>query len=669
MSGYLKTVFRGFPLFAGAFLWAWLGPSGAWALYPMQSFQDLVAGNGTSGYADGPFYSALFHAPQGLAFNDDGTQLYVCDRDNNRIRMVDLENANQVTTLAGNGKPGYADGPLLDALFNRPTALAVLPNQRIAVYDNGNALIRLIDLNKKTVTTLAGNKTDGWSDGDALKASLGEVWSMVYLPSRDGLYFTQPGFGTLRKLDLKTGKVLTIFRGKPEAPQPGALAVGGGDLFLADKSQDQVYRLSPKDKFAQEDDKSFDWTALSKGLRIQNMAWSGGVLYAAQQDRNAPLARLTPQYQPVTFVSIWGDTQTTDPFVFSLFWDVDLPDPVFVAADPASERKLYFSHPRTNIITSYRDLYLQENKFAEAFNQDGLTDFRYPTAKPAHTFRILVVGDSHTFHQFDADVKKRGWEFYNRFATLSKRTEETLNTLAALEDVPTHYEVLHCGQVGGNHQIVWPYHLVPDLVKKFDIDLVINFFTPGVDLDPFYQWPYDAEGVPTQGSPEYTLKPYQERLQPGLPKEIFDLCQDKKLVSTDNGQVQFASFDQLNQYPDITDKIAQLMARPMKILAEKLGAMRTRDGNAVRMEVVIIPAGEFGGTGPIYDFWRKVIQYMGTPTFDFVSPLTALKISYYPFSERGGSDHFSADGHLLLGFLLAHELIQDKLIPFEPRKK
>ena len=133
---------------------------------------------------------------------------------------------------------------------------------------------------------------------------------------------------------------------------------------------------------------------------------------------------------------------------------------------------------------------------------------------------------------------------------MAKRTEETLNTLAALEDVPRHFEVLHYGQVSGNHTNLWPYYLVPNLVKKYDVDLVLFLLTPNLDMFPFYQYPYTPEGIPAAApDAEFFLKPVEKRIQPGLPRELFDLCMAKKLVTVTNNQVQFAYSDLLTQDP------------------------------------------------------------------------------------------------------------------------
>jgi DNA-binding beta-propeller fold protein YncE len=60
----------------------------------------------------------------------------------------------QVTTVAGSGRKGYADGAALQAKFNYPRALAISPNGgAIYVADQGNHRIRMI--RDGQVTTVA----------------------------------------------------------------------------------------------------------------------------------------------------------------------------------------------------------------------------------------------------------------------------------------------------------------------------------------------------------------------------------------------------------------------------------------------------------------------------------------------------------------------------------
>ena len=108
-----------------------------------------VAG-GTSGFTDGAGAGAAFSTPSGLALGADGT-LYLADTGNHAIRRIP---AGQVSTLAGDGIPGYTDGAAHQARFNGPIGIAVAPDGRIVIADTYNDRIRVIDAGG-TVTTLA----------------------------------------------------------------------------------------------------------------------------------------------------------------------------------------------------------------------------------------------------------------------------------------------------------------------------------------------------------------------------------------------------------------------------------------------------------------------------------------------------------------------------------
>ena len=107
------------------------------------------AGTGIRGYADGPALSAQFNSPNGLVADAAGN-LYVLDRDNPRVRRIDA--AGNVTTIAGTGTAGYADGPAAQAQFNLPYGLGLSPNgQELYVADAGNHRIRKISLGPLTM--------------------------------------------------------------------------------------------------------------------------------------------------------------------------------------------------------------------------------------------------------------------------------------------------------------------------------------------------------------------------------------------------------------------------------------------------------------------------------------------------------------------------------------
>jgi len=113
---------------------------------------DISAINGASGWTDSVGIAARFYNPRGIA-QDRAGNLYVADQSNFRIRMINPEAV--VTTVAGTGVQGFADGPGGTAQFSLPYGVAVDSAGFIYVGDIGNFDVRRIDP-QGTVSTLAG---------------------------------------------------------------------------------------------------------------------------------------------------------------------------------------------------------------------------------------------------------------------------------------------------------------------------------------------------------------------------------------------------------------------------------------------------------------------------------------------------------------------------------
>jgi sugar lactone lactonase YvrE len=100
-----------------------------------------------------------FNSPKGIAVNNVGStpsMMYVADTENHAIRVVTLA-TGAVTTLAGAGVAGWADGTGSSARFNAPSALAISSdNALLFVADTGNGAIRAINLSNSAVTTIVG---------------------------------------------------------------------------------------------------------------------------------------------------------------------------------------------------------------------------------------------------------------------------------------------------------------------------------------------------------------------------------------------------------------------------------------------------------------------------------------------------------------------------------
>jgi len=116
---------------------------------------------GVAGFADGIGEAAAFNEPYGLVQRGDG-KLIVADYGNNRLRVVGLDGS--VSTLAGTGTAGFADGAMTGAMFNHPQGIAIANNGDLFVTDSDNFRVRRIV--GSTIDTIAGDGKSGYSDQD-----------------------------------------------------------------------------------------------------------------------------------------------------------------------------------------------------------------------------------------------------------------------------------------------------------------------------------------------------------------------------------------------------------------------------------------------------------------------------------------------------------------------
>lgn len=664
-------------------------PRVVWALRPMASnFFAFVAGEGTGGFRDGDFASAYFKRPLGLAINTDGTRLYVADSLNNRVRVIYLDQDNLVTTLGGQNKAGNQDGPLASASFNHPHSIVYLPGDRLVVNDFGNKRLRLVDLKSGTVSTLAGKEPSSREDGPAQEISMADIRDMVYLASPDSLLFTQPSLRALKRLDLKTGQVtsvkLTAAQSAPTSLStpvpvdptglvwPTALCVSGDKLYMADHERPMVFQMEWKtDGFS-----SPSLTATSSGI-VLALAARGDQLYALQAGVEAPLERLLPHAEPVSFVSPWGD-EISEPGLFlpsfvSSTYEMGPLEPIGFIPDLLDEKKLYIVNPYLNIITSFRDVYDDPNSkyTGDYYNVNGLNDFDYPAHKPPRTFRILLVGDSRSSMIVNYSIKTtfntQTRDRFPRQLSMAKRMESYLNTLAALEDAPMNFEVLSYPHSASLPLFLWPRYELPNIVSKNDVDLVLILHAPtSPDIFPFrlyFMRPITREGIPSQNTdPEYLLVPPMKRIAAGDPKRFYDLCKSRNLVHIEGNNFMFDNA--LFSDPDLKDILIQLYGKPLDILNQTLSGMKSTSGKPVSVVLCSVNTGPIAPYPEDKEIWAGVARKLNIPFLDLNKEMTALRLSFYPLTEEGGACHFNHDGHEFFSQLLAHDLIREGLVPW-----
>ncbi|MBI3511287.1 MAG: T9SS type A sorting domain-containing protein [Bacteroidetes bacterium] len=172
-----------------------------------------VAGGG--GDQIGPASSALFNRPSAICFNLSGTDLYVADQVNNKVKVI---SSGMVSLLAGSGTPGNVNGTGAAAQFNHPSyiVLDLYGNPMVSEWIN-NDIRRITPAG--VVTSLAGSGTAGYVNGPVSTAEFNSPYGICV----DNL-------GTIYVGDKLNNVVRNLFK---------------GDVGISENFADQALSISP----------------------------------------------------------------------------------------------------------------------------------------------------------------------------------------------------------------------------------------------------------------------------------------------------------------------------------------------------------------------------------------------------------------------------------------
>jgi sugar lactone lactonase YvrE len=182
-----------------------------------------VVGSGKKGFGGdgGPAKAALLDEPYGLAL-DDRSNLFFADRLNHRVRRVDAS-TGVITTVAGNGPKTFSgDGGLADkAGLVEPNGVALDGRGLLYVADVADHRVRLVDLDKGTISTFAGDGK-GKHSGDGGPARLASIHGAraVEVGPDGTVWILERQGNTLRAVDPKSG-VITVRAGTGKAGYAG----------------------------------------------------------------------------------------------------------------------------------------------------------------------------------------------------------------------------------------------------------------------------------------------------------------------------------------------------------------------------------------------------------------------------------------------------------------
>src|SRR5213593_2815483 len=268
-----------------------------------------VVGSGAwgSGGDGGPAQAAQLGAPRGLTIDRAGN-LFIADVENNRIRMVTPDGV--INTVAGNGTAGFSGdgGPATSAQLNYPVAVSVDGAGNLFIADRHNNRIRMVNA-AGTIITLTGGGGAGFR-GDAGPASSAQIWDPrgVAVDNAGNVFIADSGNNRIRMINA-AGIITTVVGNTPGFSGDGGAAASaqlglpvdvavdsGGNLFIADRGNYRVRQVNSAGVITSVAGIGDDGgPALAAQLNYPNMSVmdSAGNLFVAETD-NQRIRKVTP---------------------------------------------------------------------------------------------------------------------------------------------------------------------------------------------------------------------------------------------------------------------------------------------------------------------------------------------------------------------------------------
>jgi sugar lactone lactonase YvrE len=213
---------------------------------------EVLAGSGSKGFADGSGAAAQLYHPEGVAVDGEGS-IIIADSSNHRVRKITPDGT--VSTPAGAGRQGFADGAGAAAHFNYPYGVAVDGEGSIIIADYCDHRVRKITPDG-TVSTLAGSGRQGLADGAGAAAQFKHPIG-VAVDGEGNFIITDQGNHRVRKIT-PDGTMSTLAGSERIGLADGAGAAaaqfcspigfavdGEGSIIIADCGNQRVRKITP----------------------------------------------------------------------------------------------------------------------------------------------------------------------------------------------------------------------------------------------------------------------------------------------------------------------------------------------------------------------------------------------------------------------------------------